>query len=110
MTSGTFSRTDRDYILEMLRTRVLDVDFIKADGSHRTMKCTLKTDLLPPPPAKKEFDLTAPVTESKHKAENLDVIAVWDLEAKGWRSFRLESVTCITTRAMAGLANATERV
>lgn len=92
MTNPNFSRADRDYILQQLRTHVIDVDFIKADGTARTLKCTLVTELLPPVETP-VIDLTKP---AKHKAENLDVIAAWDIESKGWRSFRLDSVRSIT--------------
>lgn len=98
MTSGTFSRADRDYIVEQLRTRVLEVDFTKADGSQRTMKCTLRGDLLPPAP-KPVID-----TLKQPKAENLDVIAAYDLESKGWRSFRLDSIDSITIHTHGGSA------
>lgn len=97
MTSGTFSRADRDYIVEQLRLRVLEVDFTKRDGSKRTMKCTLRGDMLPPP-EKPVIDLTKPEREVK---ENQDVVAAYDLEAKGWRSFRLDSINSITIRERA---------
>lgn len=94
MTSGTFSRADRDYILEQLRTRVLEVDFTKRDGTQRTLKCTLRGDMLPPPD-KPVIDLTKSAKEHK---ENLDVISAYDVESKGWRSFRLDSVNSVTIR------------
>lgn len=97
MTSGTFSRADRDYIVEQLRIRVLEVDFTKRDGTKRTMKCTLRTDLLPAP-EKPVIDLTKPDREVK---ENPDVIAAYDIESKGWRSFRIDSVESITMRERA---------
>jgi hypothetical protein len=106
MTSGTFSRDDRDYIVEQLRLRVLEVDFTKRDGTNRTMKCTLRGDYLPPA-AKPMIDLTK---DKSHPQENLDVVSVWDIEAKGWRSFRLDSVNSITIRQSVGLANVVERV
>ena len=93
MTTQNFSLVDRDYLVEQLRHKVADVDFIKADGTLRTLKCTLRGDLLPAPPAKPLIDLT-----KKPKAENLEVIAVWDLESKGWRSFRIDSVQSVTIR------------
>ena len=57
------------------------------------MKCTLKNDLLPPPPTKPLIDLTR-----KARAENNEVIVCYDLESKGWRSFRLDSVQSVTIR------------
>ena len=106
MTSGTFSPADRDFIVEQLRTRVLEVDFTKRDGTQRTMKCTLMAGYLPPPD-KPMIDLTKDETSRK---ENLDVISAWDIESKGWRSFRLDSVNTITVRSTVGLANAVARV
>lgn len=97
MTSGTFSRDDRDYIVEQLRIRVLEVDFTKRDGTKRTMKCTLRGDMLPAP-EKPVIDLTKPEREVR---ENLDVVVAYDLEAKGWRSFRLDSIESITLRERA---------
>jgi hypothetical protein len=70
----------------MSKSNVLSVTFEKKDGSERVMKCTLMADKLPP----------VEVTEGKAtKAENPDVLAVWDLEASGWRSFRLDSVKLV---------------
>lgn len=99
MTTPNFSQADREYIIEQLRQRVLEVDFIKADGSTRTLKCTLKADLLPKP------DKPLIDTLKKPKAENLEVIAAWDIENKGWRSFRLDSIKSITVRDMVGMVN-----
>jgi hypothetical protein len=95
MTSGTFSLADRDYIVEQLRTKVVEVDFTKRDGSKRTMKCTLRVDMLPPP-EKPVIDLTKP-----ERKDNPEVIAAYDLESKGWRSFRLDSIESITIRERA---------
>lgn len=96
MTTPNFSRADRDYIIEELRQRVLEVDFVKADGSTRTLKCTLKADLLPKP------DKPLIDTLKKPKTENLEVIAAWDIENKGWRSFRLDSIKSITIQNKLG--------
>jgi hypothetical protein len=94
MTSGTFSRADRPYLIEQLHSKVLEVDFVKRDGTRRTMRCTLRTDMLPQQ-EKPVIDLTKSNRETK---ENLDVIAAYDVEAKGWRSFRLDSVESVTIR------------
>lgn len=96
MTTPNFSLVDRDYILEQLRSRIVEVDFIKADGSPRTMKCTLQSSMLPKQ-EKPLIDLT-----KKPKTENLNVIAVYDIDAKGWRSFRLDSVTSLTIHTHGG--------
>ena len=59
------------------------VVFTKADGSERTMKCTLKADLLPAVEIKEGV---------KARVENPEVLSVWDLENKGWRSFKINSI------------------
>lgn len=66
----------------------ITVTFTKADGSARTMKATLFSDLLPPK------DSTATTKTIK---ESADAIRVYDLEKKAWRSFRYDSVISITT-------------
>ena len=72
---------------EILRENVCEVQFTKADGSLRTMRCTLMPDSLPP----------SKPAEGKPRAENLDVVPVWDVEAEGWRSFRIDSVKSFGT-------------
>jgi len=52
------------------------------------MVCTLKPDLLPA-----QTDLEEAVQK---KTPNPDVLAVWDLENQGWRSFRYDSVIGFT--------------
>lgn len=75
-----------EWLKGMLQVTSVSVTFTKKDGTERVMKCTLDPKELPP----------QPVTESKEgKAErkkSVDTLAVYDLEAKGWRSFTIKSV------------------
>lgn len=73
-----------DYLKNLLREKTVQVVFIKKDGTERKMLCTLNADLLPA-----QTDLEEAVQK---KATNPDVLAVWDLEAQGWRSFRYDSI------------------
>jgi WYL_2, Sm-like SH3 beta-barrel fold len=59
------------------------VTFIKVDGDKRIMKCTLNEKYIPQAEPKKT---------DRVKKENPDVLAVWDLEKEGWRSFRLDTI------------------
>lgn len=79
--------TQRDQLLADLRTNVIEVIFTKKDGSTRVMKATLNPDILPP--AYKEGEISE---EKEFHKENPDNIAVWDIEAKGWRSFNISSL------------------
>jgi hypothetical protein len=75
---------DKLDLREILLKHETDIDFTKVDGSERTMKCSLRGDLLP---------LTAEsVVKSKSKKDNPNVIAVFDLEKQEWRSIRLDSI------------------
>ena len=73
-----------DYLKDLLREKTVQVVFIKKDGTERKMLCTLNADFLPA-----QTDLEEAVQK---KAPNPDVLAVWDLEAQGWRSFRYDSI------------------
>ena len=70
-------------IVERLRNGVCTVTFTKVDGSQRVMTCTLQSKYLP-----EEYKNKAPVlTETVGNA-----ISVWDINANGWRSFRVDNV------------------
>ena len=76
---------ERDTLHVLLQMDVLTVTFEKKDGCERVMKCTLREDLLPPVVIKEG-------TEKKVRKVNEDVMAVFDLEANAFRSFRMDSI------------------
>ena len=81
-----------DYINE-LQNGTYDVTFMKVNGEIRNMTCTLEKSMLP------EVVIKEPVTEEtkeKVRKVNTEAVKVWDLDAKGWRSFRIASVTNFT--------------
>lgn len=73
-----------DFVKTALQTSILNVTFIKKDGTERKMRCTLDSNLLPA-----QTDLEESVQK---KTPNPDVLAVWDIENAGWRSFRYDSI------------------
>jgi hypothetical protein len=73
---------------QQLQGNVATVVFTKADGTERTMRCTLLAEYLPVPEGAQLL------TESVRK-ENDNVLSVWDIENGGWRSFRLDSIKSI---------------
>ena len=77
----------RDEIVTLLKEGLLEVTFTKVNGEERVMKCSLH----------KEFttNLTEEVKKSNERKINEDVIPVWDIDNAGWRSFRVDSITCI---------------
>lgn len=68
----------------LLRERILVVTFKKLDGDERVMTCTKNFDAIP-----KEHH---PKTDKQPPKGN---VTVWDINAKGWRSFKYDRVTRI---------------
>lgn len=72
---------------EHLSRHVAEITFNKVDGSVRKMNCTLMTDYLPEQNAIDENVRHVP------RKDNDNTLAVWDMDNKGWRSFRIDSIT-----------------
>jgi hypothetical protein len=72
----------KDRILEKLRLGNCTAIFLKADGTQRTMLCTLQESQIP--------ESARPKGEVKKKSD--DALAVWDIEKQAWRSFRYDSL------------------
>jgi hypothetical protein len=68
----------------MLTAGACLVEFNKADGSARSMPCTLKPGLMPP---QKPGSGAGIVSEA--------LLVVWCLDKQAWRSFRLDRVKSI---------------
>ena len=71
----------KDWIKGLLQEREVIVDFVKADGEFRSMKCTLNESL----GAKYIVNENS---EKPAKKSNPDVCVVWDTNQNAWRSFR----------------------
>ena len=72
-------------MMEMLQTSQCRVIFTKLNGEERNKICTLKDDVIPK--ATKD-----PITQKKVRDLNEEVLAVWDVNKEGWRSFRISNV------------------
>lgn len=75
----------RKWIVDMLKFGPTRITFTKKDGTERVMNCTLKDDLVEQYEKKTE----------RVKQLSLDTCAVYDLDNKGWRSFRFDSVKIV---------------
>lgn len=80
---------ERDTLLKDLRVNLLEVHFTKTNGETRVMRCTLQPHMLP-----SEYQTNADQRKEERTFhnDNPDVLAVWDVDAGGWRSFRIDSV------------------
>lgn len=81
--------TNKDTLKEILQQNIVSVSFKKIDGTVRDMVCTLKEDILPK--LEKKTNLS--------KAQNENVLPVWDIEKKAFRSFRIDSVVNYAVQA-----------
>jgi hypothetical protein len=78
----------REQLSELLHTGECVVEFTKINGEIRSMPCTLKAEIIPPAPVKVLAEGEVP----KVKKENPEVMSVWCLDKKEWRSFRIANV------------------
>lgn len=81
---------ERENIVSDLRKNVLEVTFTKINGDQRVMRCTLDPRYMPP-----KMESENVQEANKYNRENPDVIAVWDIQNNGWRSFRVDSISYI---------------
>jgi WYL_2, Sm-like SH3 beta-barrel fold len=78
----------KENLTDMLRNNIITVTFTKVNGEERVMRCTLMSEYVPNAPSNNGQVL---LQESEAKA-----ISVWDTEANGWRSFRVDSIKSIS--------------
>ena len=70
----------REWLHGLLLTEIVTVDFIKRDGTLRTMRCSLQKQYLPASDKRDERQISN------------TAISVWDLDKESYRSFRFDSV------------------
>jgi hypothetical protein len=79
----------KEDLKNLLEQNVLTVDFTKLNGDKRVMTCTLREDMKP---AATKVD---PLSQKKVREVSDAVVSVWDVNAKGWRSFRYERINAV---------------
>lgn len=78
---------DRSDVVNELKAGITVVEFNKVNGEYRKMQCTLAENFLPD-----QIDIEEAIQKKK---PNPDVMAVYDVEAKGWRSFRWDKLQTV---------------
>ena len=81
----------RDDLIDLLRHNVVTVTFTKVSGDERVMKCTLRSDQIPNPGTK-----NGEIVVESQKQTNSNTVPAWDVDAQGWRSFRVSSVKSVS--------------
>lgn len=83
--------TYHETLRKHLKTSIVTVEFVKKDGTHRRMTCTLKEDLLPPSEKKKS-----------KKEQSEQSIIVYDLDKQDWRRINPDTITLWQAKPAAG--------
>jgi hypothetical protein len=90
----------RDWVRSLLQKQPITVTFVKADGTDREMRCTLNPEELPAVVQTGPVDGIVLESTKKPRKDPKEpdpaVIKVYDLEAKSWRSFRMDRLKKIT--------------
>jgi len=79
------TKKEKDWLIGLLQSEIVEITFTKKDGTERIMKCTLAKQKIPAENVPKGTD----------RAKSDEAVAVFDLENNGWRSFRWDSLTNI---------------
>ena len=72
----------RKWLTDLLHNGQLVITFTKVDGSERSMRCSLREDLVEHYERKTD----------RQRVINNDVLPVFDLDKQEWRSFRWDSI------------------
>ena len=79
----------KEDLKNLLAQNVLTVDFTKLNGDKRVMTCTLREDMKP-------RATKTDAMSQKAVCETSDAtVSVWDVNAKGWRSFRYDRINSV---------------
>ena len=73
----------------LLEQNVVVVDFTKLNGDKRVMTCTLREDMKP------AATKTDALSQKKVREISDATVSVWDINAKGWRSFRYDRINSV---------------
>ena len=93
MTDVVSDTNNSDTWHSMLLQGVCRVSFTKVNGDTRIMECTLNEEICRAQGVSDKEDGAG--SEKVVRRDNPDVMPVWDVTARGWRSFRIENVTSI---------------
>lgn len=92
---------DKATLTTQLQESVITLQFIKKDGTTRTMTCTQNRDFLNENSEKLSY--VEPVNPARSVADNYCI--VWDIENEGWRTVNVDSTEILKTVTCADYAS-----
>jgi hypothetical protein len=78
-----------------LHRQIVTVEFVKKDGTPRTMRSTLNVSIIPVEEQEKIMENSNKNASNPRKV-NPEVRSVYDVDAGAWKSFRWDSVKSVT--------------
>lgn len=84
---------DVNALVHELQNGVIEIRFIKKDGTPRVMRSTLDKHIVPP--ATETVSEDGVNSKQLLQESNDPLFHVWDIDAKGWRSFHTSQITSI---------------
>jgi hypothetical protein len=84
---------ERAELKEKLVSEIVEVTFTKVNGDTRVMNCTLLETIVPKSTAEPKEDATP-------RKVNEELVVVWDVDAKGWRSFHIKNITGVSSHVV----------
>ena len=73
----------------MLEEHECTINFVKINGEHRSMKCTLREDILPISSVVLKDDITGNISTS-------ETLTVWSTDSNAWRSIKTMKIVNIS--------------
>lgn len=83
----SYLHVNRESFVSDLRQNVIEVRFMKLDGTVRIMRATLHSSYLPEDTRTREK-----INEAVNREQRNDVVTLWEVDAGQWRSIKLDSI------------------
>jgi hypothetical protein len=85
----------RQWVRQVLLSQEITIEFVKSDGSMRTMRCTLAPDLIKIA-ANKTQSIDGLSRTGHRPGQDPGTQVIWDLDQEQWRSFRYDRLRKIS--------------
>jgi hypothetical protein len=85
----------RQWVRQVLLRQEITIEFVKSDGSMRTMRCTLSPELIKDA-ANKTRSIDGLPRAKRPPSSNPETQVIWDLDQEQWRSFRYDRLRKIS--------------
>lgn len=80
----------RDWVKSLAQATEITVEFLKADGTVREMRCTLDFDRIPQDKQPQDVPVEKLLETKKRRQPDEHSLRVFDLDKGEWRSFRFD--------------------